>query len=80
MSFQTNLWRVDLDGVVDVYEDEEKSNEHRHAARDNFRVDQETTQQIPFTIATAKSSTKQSSFKERKDDGANTLKKHIRCN
>ena len=39
--FQTNLWRVDLDGVVDVYEDEEESDKHRHPARDHLRVDEE---------------------------------------
>ena len=53
---------------MDVYEDEEKSNEHRHPARNHLRVDQETEQlvfrSLELQVAAAGSSTKQSSFKD----------------
>ena len=35
------LWRVGLDGVVDVDEDEEEGDQHRHPAGDHLWVDQE---------------------------------------
>ena len=43
------LWRVGLDRVVDVDEDEEEGDQHRHPPRHHLRVHQETEQQCITT-------------------------------
>ena len=46
-----NLWRVCLDGVVDVDKDEKDCDEEGHPARYDLRVDKETEIQGGLSIS-----------------------------